>query len=111
MIVIFDNRRMGAITGLQIGQYKNEYRTSDKVAVDYLQLAAAVRGVRALHGGWNKAELRHALEQGHAYAGLSVVYVPVYFGEDPLGGMGAWGSWNVGNWCEGVQRTWVEQDI
>jgi len=25
--------------------------------------------------------------------------------------MGAYGSWNVGNWCEDVQRTWHEQDI
>jgi len=32
---------------------------------------------------------------------LSLIHVPVYFGYDPLGGLGAWGRWNVGNWvCE-----------
>jgi hypothetical protein len=25
--------------------------------------------------------------------------------------VGAWGQWNVGNWCEDVQREWMEQDI
>lgn len=43
--------------------------------------------------------------------GLSVVHVPVYCGPDELGGLGAWGQWNVGNWCEDVQREWVEQDL
>ena len=28
---------------------------------------------------------------------------PVYFGPDPLGGMGVFGRWNVGNWCEATQ--------
>ena len=51
MIVIFDNRRMAAITGLQLAQYGSEFRTNDAVAVDYVQLAGAVKGVRALHGG------------------------------------------------------------
>ena len=42
-IVIFDNRRMAAITGLQLAQYAREFRTSDRVAVDYRALAGAVR--------------------------------------------------------------------
>ena len=111
MIVIFDNRRMAAISGLQLAQYQNEHRTSDGVAVDYVQLAGAVHGVKAVHGGWDKTDLRRALEQAHAYAGLSFVHVPVYFGEEPLASMGAWGAWNVGNWCDAVQRSWMEQDI
>jgi 3D-(3,5/4)-trihydroxycyclohexane-1,2-dione acylhydrolase (decyclizing) len=111
MIVIFDNRRMAAITGLQVAQYRHEFRTSDRVAVDYVRLASAVDGVRALHGGWSADELRRALTTAHAHAGLSVVHVPVYCGPDELGGLGAWGEWNVGNWCEDVQRAWIEQDL
>jgi 3D-(3,5/4)-trihydroxycyclohexane-1,2-dione acylhydrolase (decyclizing) len=111
MIVIFDNRRMAAITGLQLAQYGREFRTNDSVAVDYVQLASSVKGVRALHGGYSKDELRHALEDAHAHDGLSVVHVPVYAGPDELSGLGAWGQWNVGNWCADVQREWIEQDI
>jgi 3D-(3,5/4)-trihydroxycyclohexane-1,2-dione acylhydrolase (decyclizing) len=111
MIVIFDNRRMAAITGLQMAQYGAGFRTSDKVAVDYVRLAGAVDGVHAVHGGFSATDLRRALEQAHAHDGLSVVHVPVYCGPDELGGLGAWGEWNVGNWCETVQRKWVEQDL
>jgi 3D-(3,5/4)-trihydroxycyclohexane-1,2-dione acylhydrolase (decyclizing) len=28
-----------------------------------------------------------------------------------LGGLGAWGQWNVGNWCEDVQSAWIKQDL
>ena len=110
-IVIFDNRRMAAITGLQLAQYGREFRTSDSVPVDYVQLAGAVQDVRALHGGFNADELRAALKQAHAHDGLSVVHVPVYAGPDELAGLGAWGQWNVGNWCDDVQREWIGQDI
>jgi 3D-(3,5/4)-trihydroxycyclohexane-1,2-dione acylhydrolase (decyclizing) len=64
-----------------------------------------------VHGGFSAADLRRALEHAHAHDGLSVVHVPVYSGPDPLGGLGAWGEWNVGNWCETVQRAWIEQDL
>jgi 3D-(3,5/4)-trihydroxycyclohexane-1,2-dione acylhydrolase (decyclizing) len=111
MIVIFDNRRMAAITGLQLAQYGREFRTNDTVPVDYVQLAGAVQGVRALHGGYSADELRAALKQAHAHDGLSVVHVPVYAGPDELAGLGAWGQWNVGNWCDDVQREWIGQDI
>lgn len=111
MIVIFDNRRMAAITGLQMAQYGREFRTSDRVAVDYVRLASAVNGVKALHGGYSAGELRAALREAHEHGGLSVVHVPVYCGGDELGGLGAWGQWNVGNWCDDVQREWMEQDI
>lgn len=30
--------------------------------------------------------------------------VLVYYGPDPLGGMSAYGRWNVGNWCAEVQK-------
>jgi 3D-(3,5/4)-trihydroxycyclohexane-1,2-dione acylhydrolase (decyclizing) len=111
MIVIFDNRRMAAITGLQVAQYQKDFRTSDRVAVDYLRLAGAVGGVLAMHGGWSAEELKRALKSAYAHKGLSVVHVPVYCGPHELGGLGAWGEWNVGNWCDAVQQTWIEQDL
>jgi 3D-(3,5/4)-trihydroxycyclohexane-1,2-dione acylhydrolase (decyclizing) len=104
MVVIFDNRRMAAISGLQHAQYGVDFRTSDGVAVDYVQLASSIRGVKAVWGGETAASLRGALEQAHAHDGISVVHVPVYAGTAPEGGLGAYGSWNVGNWCEDVQR-------
>jgi len=111
MVVIFDNRRMAAITSLQLAQYGKEFRTNDAVPVDYVQLASAVGGVKAIHGGWTTDELKAALEQAHAHQGLSVLHVPVYAGEDPLSELGAWGEWNVGNWCENVQDQWLQQDL
>ena len=110
-IVIFDNRRMAAITGLQVAQYGTGFRTNDRVAVDYVRLAGAVSGVLALHGGWSADELKRALQAAHAHDGLSVVHVPVYAGDHELAGFGAWGQWNVGNWCADVQREWLEQDL
>jgi 3D-(3,5/4)-trihydroxycyclohexane-1,2-dione acylhydrolase (decyclizing) len=111
MIVIFDNRRMAAISGLQVVQYKTEFRTNDRVEVDYQRLAAAVSGVKAVSGGDSVHSLRAALKTAHDHDGLSVVHVPVYFGSDELGGLGAWGEWNVGNWCEDVQSSWIKQDL
>ena len=110
-IVIFDNRRMAAITGLQMAQYGRGFRTNDGVAVDYVRLAGAVSGVNAIHGGWTADELKSALKAAHAHDGLSVIHVPVYAGDHELAGLGAWGQWNVGNWCEDVQREWVAQDL
>jgi len=111
MIVIFDNRRMAAITGLQLAQYKNEFRTNDHVAVDYQKLASSVAGVLAVSGGADAGSLRAALKAAHAHNGLSVIHVPVYCGPDELGGLGAWGEWNVGNWCDDVQASWIKQDL
>jgi 3D-(3,5/4)-trihydroxycyclohexane-1,2-dione acylhydrolase (decyclizing) len=111
MIVVFDNRRMAAISGLQLAQYKNEFRTNDRVAVDYQKLASAVSGVMAVSGGDNADSLRAALKSARAHDGLSVVHVPVYCGPEELGGLGAWGEWNVGNWCEDVQTAWIKQDL
>jgi len=110
-IVIFDNRRMAAITGLQIAQYKAEFRTNDRVTVDYQKLAASASGVMAISGGDTVDTLHAALKAAHGYNGLSVVHVPVYCGPDELGGLGAWGEWNVGNWCEDVQAAWTKQDL
>jgi 3D-(3,5/4)-trihydroxycyclohexane-1,2-dione acylhydrolase (decyclizing) len=111
MIVVFDNRRMAAITGLQLAQYNQEFRTNDRVAVDYRSLAGAVSGVLALSAGDNADSLRAALKDAHAHAGLSVLHVPVYCGPHEMGGLGAWGQWNVGNWCADVQDEWIRQDL
>lgn len=104
MIVIFDNRRMAAISGLQHAQYGVDFRTSDGVPVDYVQLASSIGGVKAVWGGETAAALQEALQEAHRHDGLSLVHVPVYAGTAPEGGLGAYGSWNVGNWCEDVQR-------
>jgi 3D-(3,5/4)-trihydroxycyclohexane-1,2-dione acylhydrolase (decyclizing) len=111
MVVIFDNRRMAAITGLQRAQYGVDFRTNDSVPVDYVRMALAVDGVKAVYGGTTQPELRLALMEAHAHPGLSVVHVPVYAGDDPLAGLGAWGQWNVGNWCRDVETAWLQQNI
>jgi 3D-(3,5/4)-trihydroxycyclohexane-1,2-dione acylhydrolase (decyclizing) len=102
-ILLLNNRRMAAISGLQQAQYNNEFATSDSVEVDYVTLAAAVKGVLAIEGGCSKGELLAALDRAYAHDGLSLVHVPVYYGPDLLGGMGVYGRWNVGNWCADTQ--------
>jgi 3D-(3,5/4)-trihydroxycyclohexane-1,2-dione acylhydrolase (decyclizing) len=106
-ILLFDNRRMAAISHLQLAQYGRAFRTHDSVAVDYVQLAGAVSGVLSLSGGMDEASLAAALEEAHAWPGLSLVHVPVYFGDDPAAGLGAYGQWNVGNWVDDVQRRYA----
>lgn len=103
-ILLLDNRRMGAISALQHAQYGADHATSDRVEVDYLAWARAVRGVAAFDGGRTVASLLAALDAAHAHPGLSLVHVPVYFGPHPLGGLGAHGRWNVGNWADETQR-------
>ncbi|MDE0523541.1 MAG: thiamine pyrophosphate-dependent enzyme [Boseongicola sp.] len=107
-ILLLDNRRMAAISGLQLAQYGAEFRTNDAVVVDFVRMASSVTGVLALPGGHDQDALETALGRAHAHPGLSLVHVPVYYGPDPLGGMGAYGDWNVGNWCETVQRRYSE---
>jgi len=102
-ILLLDNRRMGAITGLQFAQYGEECATGDAVAVDYVAWARAIGGVQAIEGGRTPGSLYAALEQARQYDGLSLIHVPVYFGPDERGGLGAFGCWNVGNWCEETQ--------
>jgi 3D-(3,5/4)-trihydroxycyclohexane-1,2-dione acylhydrolase (decyclizing) len=102
-IIVFDNRRMAAISGLQNAQYGIDYKTNDSVAVDYVAWAGSVSGVNALYGGTSIEEFGEALRQASDYDGLSFIHVPVYAGGDELGGMGVFGDWNVGNWCERVQ--------
>ena len=103
-IIIFDNRSMAAITGLQYAQYEREYKTRDAVETDYVAMARAVKGARGIFGGFTSEDFKKALEQAYGYSGLSVIHLPVYMGQDELGGLGVFGSWNVGNWCDEVQK-------
>lgn len=111
MIALFDNRRMAAITGLQYDQYGKEFKTNDSVQVDYVAMAGSVTGLKAVHAGFDKASLEKALAEAFAHDGLSLVHIPVYSGRDPMAGMGAYGSWNVGNWVDDVQAAYVQSKI
>ncbi|MFT5631289.1 MAG: 3D-(3,5/4)-trihydroxycyclohexane-1,2-dione acylhydrolase (decyclizing) [Gammaproteobacteria bacterium] len=111
MIALFDNRRMAAITGLQYDQYGKEFKTNDSVPVDYVAMAGSVTGVKAIHAGFTKATLEHALSEAFQHDGLSLVHIPVYSGRDLIAGMGAYGSWNVGNWVDDVQAAYLQSKI
>ena len=52
MIILFDNRRMAAISGLQMAQYGIDFKTDDEVEVDYVQLSSSVKGVKGFFGGY-----------------------------------------------------------
>ncbi|MBW2060879.1 MAG: thiamine pyrophosphate-binding protein [Deltaproteobacteria bacterium] len=99
-ILLLDNQRMSAISGLQQDQYGADYATHDTLKLDYVAWARAIEGLSAFHGGYSVETFVTALNQAKAYDGLSLIHVPVYSGPDPLGGMGVFGRWNVGNWCE-----------
>ncbi len=103
-ILLFDNRRMGAISGLQTDQYGVDFASNDSVAVDYAALAGSIQGVCALHGGYSIASLISALDQAKAHPGLSLIHLPVYYGPHELGGLGVYGRWNVGNWAVETQK-------
>jgi 3D-(3,5/4)-trihydroxycyclohexane-1,2-dione acylhydrolase (decyclizing) len=102
-ILLLDNRRMAAISGLQRAQYFCDFATNDKVKVNYIMLAKAVKGIESLSGGSSPEQLIDALDKAYAYPGLSLIHVPVYFGDNELGGLGVFGRWNVGNWCKETQ--------
>ena len=100
---------MAAISGLQDAQYGAEHATSDQVVVDYAAWAESIRGVGVFKGGETPHSLQAALTQAILFKGLSLIHLPVYFGPDPLGNLGAYGRWNVGNWCDDAQA--LRQDI
>jgi 3D-(3,5/4)-trihydroxycyclohexane-1,2-dione acylhydrolase (decyclizing) len=111
MLVIFDNRRMGAISSLQVAQYGPDFGTNDNVHVDFVAMANSVRGVKGVFGGWSVQELNAALEEAYRHEGLSVVHVPVYWGHDEDAGMGSYGRWNVGPWVSNVEKLYSSQKI
>jgi 3D-(3,5/4)-trihydroxycyclohexane-1,2-dione acylhydrolase (decyclizing) len=111
MLVIFDNRRMGAISSLQSAQYGPDFGTNDHVHVDFVAMANSVTGVKGVFGGYSTAELNAALEEAYRHDGLSVLHVPVYWGHQDEGGMGAYGRWNVGPWVSNVEKLYAQQTI
>jgi len=102
-ILLFDNRRMAAISGLQVAQYGHDFATNDAVVVDYVAWANAVQGIKAIHGGYCVDSLKNALNEAIHFPGLSLIHIPVYYGPNELGGMGVFGKWNVGNWSQDTQ--------
>jgi 3D-(3,5/4)-trihydroxycyclohexane-1,2-dione acylhydrolase (decyclizing) len=102
-ILLFDNRRMAAISGLQTDQYGQEFATHDSVEVDYVAWGRSIRGLNAQHGGYTLASLTAALDQARRYEGLSLIHLPVYYGAHELGGLGVFGRWNVGSWSPATQ--------
>jgi 3D-(3,5/4)-trihydroxycyclohexane-1,2-dione acylhydrolase (decyclizing) len=103
-ILLMDNRRMAAISALQKDQYGAEHATSDGVEVDYVAMARSIKGINALYGGGSPEELQAALRKARDYEGLSLIHLPVYYGDHELGGLGAFGRWNVGNWVHETQK-------
>jgi 3D-(3,5/4)-trihydroxycyclohexane-1,2-dione acylhydrolase (decyclizing) len=102
-ILILDNRRMGTISGLQAAQYGADHATNDSVDIDFVAWGHAIKGINAMEGGRSPESLLDALNQAKAYEGLSLIHLPVYWGPDEMGGLGLYGRWNVGNWCEETQ--------
>jgi 3D-(3,5/4)-trihydroxycyclohexane-1,2-dione acylhydrolase (decyclizing) len=102
-IVVLDNRRMGAISALQKDQYLNAFATSDQVVVDFAAMAGAVEGVLGLFGGNSPEEFHAALAKASTHVGLSLIHVPVYFGDEVGAGLGSYGRWNVGPWSHEVE--------
>ncbi len=102
-ILVMDNRRMSAISSLQMDQYGVDFATNDSVEVDYVSLAGSIKGVQAIFGGYNPGSLTSALDKALTYTGLSVIHLPVYYGPNELGALGAFGRWNSGNWSEKTQ--------
>jgi 3D-(3,5/4)-trihydroxycyclohexane-1,2-dione acylhydrolase (decyclizing) len=102
-ILVLDNGRMGAITGLQEAQYGIGFATWNTLKVDYLTWAGSIPGLLPLDGGRTPEQLLKALDQAGRHTGLSLIHLPVYYGSHELGGMGVFGRWNVGNWVEETQ--------
>ena len=102
-VVVLDNRRMGAISGLQQAQYGEVYGTCDDAEVDYVALASSIDGVEAVSGAGGAEPLAAALDRVHAHGGVGLVHVPVYYGDDPQGSIEAFGRWNVGDWVSETQ--------
>jgi len=102
-ILLLDNNRMAAISGLQQDQYNCDFATWNRERIDYVKWANAVPGVLALYGGHSPEELLASLNIAYQHKALSLIHVPVYYGPDPLGGLGVFGRWNVGNWVKDTQ--------
>ncbi len=102
---------MGAISTLQSLQYAADYKTSDAVAVNYARLASGIEEISSIDGGNTRESLWDALGRAYRHEGLSIVHVPVYWSAEGDGNLGAYGQWNVGNWCADVQDEYLAQNL
>ena len=103
-IVLLDNRRMGAISGLQRAHMRCDFATHDGVEVDYVARARSVAGVKGIACVYSPDALVDALEEARAYAGLSLIHVFPHITEKiRLENWQAFGRWNVGNWVSETQ--------
>jgi 3D-(3,5/4)-trihydroxycyclohexane-1,2-dione acylhydrolase (decyclizing) len=102
---------MAAISSLQTAQYGVEFETADGVVVDYVAWANGVRGVNGIGPIWTSEELQAALNDAYSFDGLTLIHVPVYFGSDPRGSLGAFGRWNVGPWVGETQKLVMEGSL
>ena len=96
---------LGAGDALPPKQYTAE-RVAAKLSrlISDSRIARACQRTAALCAESRTAEEAvHFLESAIRGGGLSLIHVPVYFGDDPLGGLGAFGRWNVGPWVHDVQ--------
>ncbi len=66
-IVLFDNRRMAAISGLQQAQCGAEFRTSDGVAVDYVRMARAFPACSRFRAATRRSRSAPALETARSH--------------------------------------------
>jgi 3D-(3,5/4)-trihydroxycyclohexane-1,2-dione acylhydrolase (decyclizing) len=103
-ILLLDNNRMAAISGLQKAQYSHDFATSHSKPIDYVKWASSVPNILSLECAPSVEGLIEALNKCRSYKGLSLIHVPVYYGDNELGGMGVFGRWNVGNWSEATQK-------
>ncbi|MCQ3806871.1 MAG: thiamine pyrophosphate-binding protein [Acidimicrobiaceae bacterium] len=103
MIIVLDNRRMGAISALQEAQYGTAYATYDDATIDYVALASAIDGVTATSGDGAASALVSALDGVYGAGGVGLVHVPVYYGTAPEGSVDSFGRWNVGPWVADTQ--------
>jgi 3D-(3,5/4)-trihydroxycyclohexane-1,2-dione acylhydrolase (decyclizing) len=102
-ILLLDNNRMAAISGLQKAQYGHDFATNHKKPIDYLAWGSSVLNVLTLKCEPTVQGLQEALNKAKAHKGLSLIHVPVYYGINEMGGMGVFGRWNVGTWSEETQ--------
>ena len=103
MIIVLDNRRMGAISALQEAQYGKAYATYDDATIDYVALASAIDGVTATSGDGGASALVSALDDVYGAGGVGLVHDPVYYGTAPEGSVDSFGRWNVGPWVADAQ--------
>ena len=68
-ILLFDNRRMAAISSLQEAQFGGDYRTSGFRCGRLRRVGSERTGIKALSGGDSQESLRKSLEEAYAIPG------------------------------------------